>query len=83
MSNKCVTCLLTWIPTKIPCQYRCSSFAVESLSLLNRVTIDELQKHTELDTDRENDFTVEEVRVSNAHSMDVHRTLLDLDDSRR
>ena len=58
-------------------------FVTSGISLLDRVTIDELQKHTELDTDRENDFTVEEVRVSNAHSTDVHRTLLDLDDSRR
>jgi hypothetical protein len=29
----------------------------------NRVSIDELQKHTELDTDGENEFTNEEVRV--------------------
>jgi hypothetical protein len=29
----------------------------------NRVSIEELQKHTELDTERENEFTVEEVRV--------------------
>jgi hypothetical protein len=30
----------------------------------NRVSIDELQKHTELDTEGENEFTVEEVRVN-------------------
>ena len=30
---------------------------------MNRVSIEELQKHTELDTDLENEFTVEEVRV--------------------
>jgi hypothetical protein len=34
------------------------------LYIFNRVSIDELQKHTELDTDGENEFTVEEVRVS-------------------
>jgi len=33
---------------------------------LNRVSIEELQKHTELDNDRENEFTVEEVRVCSA-----------------
>ncbi len=32
--------------------------------LFNRVSIDELQKHTELDTDGENEFTTEEVRVN-------------------
>jgi hypothetical protein len=28
-----------------------------------RVSIDELQKHVELDSDKENEFTIEEVRV--------------------
>lgn len=34
------------------------------LFYFNRVSIDELQQHTELDTDGENEFTVEEVRVN-------------------
>ena len=34
-----------------------------NFSFFNRVSIDELQQHTELDTDKENEFTVEEVRV--------------------
>lgn len=38
---------------------------MQNLVLLfdHRVSIDELQKHTELDLDTENEFTAEEVRV--------------------
>jgi hypothetical protein len=35
-----------------------------NIQCLNRVSIEELQKHSELDIDRENEFTIEEVRVS-------------------
>jgi len=40
------------------------SFKIYILSFFNRVSIDELQKHTELDTDEVNEFTTEEVRVN-------------------
>lgn len=40
-----------------------------SLSFFDRVSIDEMQKHKELDTDGENEFTVEEVRVRIVNSI--------------
>jgi hypothetical protein len=40
-----------------------SKFLIDRFFFRNRVSIEELQKHTELDTDGENEFTNEEVRV--------------------
>ena len=44
----------------------CKKFFLHDLIIcfFHRVSIEELYKHTELDTDRENEFTVEEARVS-------------------
>ena len=49
-----------------------SSHSACNLFCSCRVSIDELQKHTELDLDTENEFTVEEVRVRNEFSSSKH-----------
>ena len=46
---------------------------MDHYDLIPRISVDELQKHTELDTSQENEFTADEARVRSA-TLILHST---------